>query len=106
MSGPDPRFSLANERTLLAYQRTAIGLLAAAIAVAQFFGSSLTVAILSVGLLVAALVAGIGGYLRFRAVERAIDEDVAPPASYVAPLMSMITVLCVVVAAAYVATRL
>ncbi|MGN6782000.1 MAG: YidH family protein [Marmoricola sp.] len=106
MSGPDPRFSLANERTLLAYQRTAIGLLAAAIAVAQFFGSSLTVAVLSVGLVVAALVAGIGGYLRFQAVERAIRKGSDAPASYVAPLMSMITVLCVVAAAAYVVTRL
>ena len=35
---PDARFTLANERTLLAYQRSAIGLMAAAIAVAHFFG--------------------------------------------------------------------
>ena len=35
---PDARFTLANERTRLAYQRSAIGLMAAAIAVAHFFG--------------------------------------------------------------------
>lgn len=33
---PDYRFTLANERTFLAWQRTALGLLAAAIALNQF----------------------------------------------------------------------
>lgn len=33
---PDYRFTLANERTFLAWQRTALGLLAAAVAVIQF----------------------------------------------------------------------
>jgi putative membrane protein len=106
VSAPDPRFALANERTLLAYQRTAIGLLAAAIAVAQFFGNGLTVAVLSVGLVLAALLAGIGGYLRYRSVEAAIRAGVDAPPSYVATLMSVITVVCVVVAAGYVTTRL
>ena len=32
---PDYRFTLANERTFLAWQRTALGLLAAAVAVVQ-----------------------------------------------------------------------
>jgi putative membrane protein len=34
-SEPDYRFTLANERTFLAWQRTALGLLAAAVAVVQ-----------------------------------------------------------------------
>jgi len=33
---PDYRFTLANERTFLAWQRTALGLLAASVAVIQF----------------------------------------------------------------------
>ncbi|BBY23658.1 membrane protein [Mycobacterium stomatepiae] len=33
---PDYRFTLANERTFLAWQRTALGLLAAAVGVVQF----------------------------------------------------------------------
>ena len=33
---PDYRFTLANERTFLAWQRTALGLLAAAVAIVQF----------------------------------------------------------------------
>lgn len=36
MTEPDYRFTLANERTFLAWQRTALGLLAAAVAVVQF----------------------------------------------------------------------
>ncbi|TFV60345.1 DUF202 domain-containing protein [Mycobacterium sp. PS03-16] len=35
-SEPDYRFTLANERTFLAWQRTALGLLAGAVAVVQF----------------------------------------------------------------------
>ncbi len=35
-SEPDYRFTLANERTFLAWQRTALGLLAAAVAIVQF----------------------------------------------------------------------
>ena len=38
---PDVRFSLANERTLLAYQRTAIGLIGASVAVAHFLDDGL-----------------------------------------------------------------
>ena len=34
---PDYRFTLANERTFLAYERTAIGLVAASVAVLQIF---------------------------------------------------------------------
>ncbi len=37
---PDYRFTLANERTFLAWQRTALGLLAAAVAVVQFVPGS------------------------------------------------------------------
>jgi putative membrane protein len=33
---PDYRFTLANERTFLAWERTALGLLAAAVAIVQF----------------------------------------------------------------------
>ena len=34
---PDYRFTLANERTFLAWERTSLGLLAAAVAIVQFF---------------------------------------------------------------------
>ena len=65
---PDYRFTLANERTFLAYERTAIGLVAASVAVLQIFEGWDHI-LLGVALLVAAAVASIGGYLRFRAAD-------------------------------------
>ena len=62
---PDVRFSLANERTLLAYQRTAIGLMAAAIAVVHFFGDDvLVLRAAPLVLLVTGAFAAVGGYLQ------------------------------------------
>jgi putative membrane protein len=37
---PDPRFTMANERTYLAWIRTSLGLIAAGLAVAEFLRSS------------------------------------------------------------------
>jgi putative membrane protein len=37
---PDPRFTMANERTYLAWIRTSLGLVAAGLAVAEFLRSS------------------------------------------------------------------
>jgi putative membrane protein len=102
---PDPRFGLANERTLLAYQRTSVGLVAASIAVIHFFGDSTTVAVLAVGLLVCAGVAGAGGYSRYRHVEAAIRDGRPPPPSYAAHILSVTTLVCIAIAAIYVLVR-
>ena len=59
---PDARFTLANERTLLAYQRSAIGLMAAAIAVAHFFGDEVMVLVLALAMLGTGAFAAVGGY--------------------------------------------
>ncbi len=56
---PDYRFTLANERTFLAYERTAIGLVAASVAVLQIFEGWEHIL-----LGVALLVAGRGGLRR------------------------------------------
>jgi putative membrane protein len=71
---PDYRFTLANERTFLAYVRTALGLDAAGLAVKQFFEPSsahlrdaLAVVVIALGTGVASL-----GYLRWRETERAM----------------------------------
>ena len=71
---PDARFTLANERTLLAYQRSAIGLMAAAIAVAHFFGDDLEVLLLALALLGTGVFAAVGGYLRYRQVDAALRK--------------------------------
>lgn len=79
---PDYRFTLANERTFLAYVRTALGLDAAGVAVGQLLQPSsahltlaLAVAAIVLGTTVAAL-----GYLRWQQAERAmrLDEPLPP----------------------------
>ena len=79
---PDYRFTLANERTFLAWQRTALGLLAAAVAVVQLV-PELSIAgarhVLGIILgLLAILTAGMG-ILRWQQVDRAIRRDLPLP---------------------------
>jgi putative membrane protein len=79
---PDYRFTLANERTFLAYVRTAlVGLDVAGLAVQQFFNPSspglrtaLAVAIIALAIFVAAL-----GYQRWRQIEIAMRLDAPLP---------------------------
>ena len=79
---PDYRFTLANERTFLAWQRTALGLLAAAVAVVQLV-PELSIAgarhVLGILLaLLAILTAGMGIF-RWRQVDRAMRRDLPLP---------------------------
>lgn len=102
---PDPRFTLANERTLLAYQRLAIGLMAAAIAVVHFFGGSVLVLLLSLALLATGLLAGVGGYQRFRQVNQAMSDGRPIGTGSAAHLVSLSVLVCLTVAAVYIVTR-
>jgi putative membrane protein len=104
MTEPDVRFSLANERTLLAYQRTAIGLVAAAVAVAHFLDEGGLALVLAGVLLASGAVATIGGYHRYQAAERAIRAGRPLPHGRTPLLVSTGLVICLVIAAAYVAT--
>ena len=105
MSEPDPRFTLANERTLLAYQRSAIGLMAAAIAVAHFFGDDVLVLALALAMLATGALAGVGGYLRFRQVDTAIGEGRPIGSGATAHLVSLAVLICLALAGAYVVFR-
>ena len=72
---PDYRFTLANERTFLAWQRTALGLLAATVALPQLVAGSAVQGmqyILSTVLGMLAIVSAGAGLLRWRRVDRAI----------------------------------
>ena len=102
MTDPDVRFSLANERTLLAYQRTAIGLVAAAVAVAHFLDDAVLAVLIAAVLLVSGGIAAIGGYLRYRQADRAIREGRSLPGGPTALLLSVALTVCLVLAAAYV----
>lgn len=84
-SEPDPRFSFANERTFLAWIRTALGFLAAGVAIAAV--AQLTanlrfeVRVASVALIVCGVVCGVGALTRWMKNERAMRLDQPLPSS-------------------------
>ena len=79
---PDYRFTLANERTFLAWLRTALALLAGAVALASLvhgFGPREVRIAITALLLVLALVLTIGAYGRWERAERALRENRSLP---------------------------
>ncbi len=77
MAEPDIRFTLANERTFLAWVRTAIGLVAAGVAVFHLVDETAATTALSLVLLVAAAMSGWAGLTHFRRADRAIRQGEA-----------------------------
>ena len=79
---PDYRFTLANERTFLAWVRTGLALLAGAVALASLvhgFGPrSIRIAI-TVFLLILSLTVTVGAYVRWDRAERALRENRSLP---------------------------
>lgn len=73
-SEPDPRFTWANERTFLAWNRTALALIAAGLAAAQFLRFNLhgLRLIVAVPLIVLGGVLALASYLHWEDSERAI----------------------------------
>ena len=96
---PDPRFSLANERTFLAWIRTAMALLAGAIAVDAFSGQVFAATDKAA---LAAFLAGLGlvsagaAGLRWLEVERALRQGRPLPLPLMLPVL---VVACVLLAA-------
>lgn len=97
---PDYRFTLANERTFLAWIRTALGLLAGGVAVGQLVdpfdieNATTALALLAVG---CSVVLVIGGYLRWVAVQRAIRRGESLPAPLLVPVVAVALGLVAVV---------
>jgi putative membrane protein len=94
---PDYRFSLANERTLLAWLRTALALVAGGVAMTQFgpeIGLPAGGPVVSVGLLLAGLGTALAGYRRYVRNETAIAADqplpVSPAAAWVTGLVTVL----------------
>ena len=100
---PDYRFTLANERTFLAYVRTALALDAAGVAVMQFLTSveDLWVRrLIGIVLAVAGIAASIGAYVRWRANVAAMREHATLPPTLM-PLGLAAAALVVSLAAVY-----
>jgi putative membrane protein len=98
---PDYRFTLANERTLLAWLRTGLALVAGGVAVATYapdLGARWASAAVALALVVVGLGAAVGGYRRWRRYEAAIAADEPLPESRLAPAVfaSVGTVMVIV----------
>jgi putative membrane protein len=73
MPDPDPRFTMANERTFLAWNRTALAYIGGGLAVEQLLHAGRTARLLiSIPLIVLGGVVGVVGYWRWRASEDAM----------------------------------
>lgn len=89
---PDPRFTLANERTFLAWIRTSLALLAGGIAVEAFTADLFVPAVrkaVALLLLVLALVLGSGAFFRWLRVERAMRSGTPLPLPVLAPILAI-----------------
>jgi putative membrane protein len=89
---PDVRFLLANERTLLAWLRTALTVIAGGIALLHFSADSSPQAHMGILFVLLGAIASSVGYTRFRAADTAIRIGELPRAGN-GPL---IQVVCVV----------
>ncbi len=74
----DARFLLANERTLLAWLRTALSLEAAGVALFQLTRNS-AARVIGLALLVLGAAAAVTGYVRYRSADRRMRVGQLPP---------------------------
>lgn len=89
---PDPRFSLANERTFLAWVRTSLGMIALGVGVATFVSTTET---RGFSIVIAIFLVVLGGamasisWLRWLNVERAMRAGHGIPPSRMAPYLAI-----------------
>lgn len=93
---PDYRFSLANERTMLAYLRTGLAMMAAGVAILQLLDGPIDTAC-GVGLVGLGVAVAVGSYRRWRKVQLALRRNEPLPVSRLPALI--VAVLSVVGAA-------
>lgn len=99
---PDVRFLLANERTLLAWVRTAIALMAGGLVAAYLGGGSATSQrVFGVVAVWLGAFIGIVGYIRFKAADKAIRQAKLPSIGY-GPVIQLLLTLVVALGVSYV----
>lgn len=89
---PDPRFTLANERTFLAWTRTALAFLAGGIALEAFEIPSLEPELRKVAavvIIVLGLFIALGAAVRWVRVERALRESRPLPVPGIVPVLGL-----------------
>src|SRR5215210_7302248 len=98
---PDPHFSLANERTFLAWIRTALALMVAGLAVAEFFEarSEVTRLVIAVPLVLLGALTAFTSYDRWSEKERAMRLGEPLPRSSIPRLIAIAGGVVAVVAA-------
>jgi putative membrane protein len=96
---PDYRFTLANERTFLAWIRTSFGLLAGGVAVNQLVTRSPAHAVIGLACLLLATTLAAGAYTHWRRAQTAIRHDRPLPVSPLIPLVAVASSAIAVVAA-------
>jgi putative membrane protein len=103
---PDPRFTFANERTFLAWIRTALALIAAGISLDTFVTKFPPVprTVISILLVLTGAVCAAGAYRRWMSNERALrlgqplpQPVIAPALAYCAALVGLVVALVLLV---------
>jgi putative membrane protein len=92
---PDQRFSLANERTFLAWVRTSLALLAGGVALdaVDLAGSRSLQSVLAVALLLLGLGTAVASWIRWARTERAMRLDRPLPSTTIMAWMALVLLL-------------
>lgn len=107
-SEPDPRFTLANERTFLAWIRTALALMAGGIAVEAFTADVFLPEmrkVLAIALLLLGMLLSGSACVRWLNVERAMRNKAPLPLPLLVPVLSFGGALVTAVLIVFVAVR-
>jgi putative membrane protein len=99
---PDARFSYANERTFLAWIRTALGLMTAGLAITQLlpeFDFPGGRRLIGLPLIAVGVVMALASYWQWQANERAMRRDEPLPTSYLPRIVAVVVGVCAIIGA-------